>query len=102
MIKNYLKIAFRNILTNKVFTAINVFGLSIGLCCCLMLFLYVKHELSYDNFIENSDSIYQLWLHNEMSGNVMNFPITSLPYGPTLVKDLRIFMFPKLVLERFF
>ena len=87
MIKNYFKIAIRNILRNKFFSAINVLGLSIGLCCCLMLFLFVKHELSYDNFIENSDSIYRLWLHNEMNENVMDFPITSLPYGPTLVKD---------------
>jgi putative ABC transport system permease protein len=87
MIKNYFKIAIRNILRNKVFTAINVLGLSIGLCCCLMLFLYVKHELSYDKFIENSDSIFRLWLHEEMNGNVSDFPITSLPYGPALVKD---------------
>ncbi len=87
MTRNYFKIAIRNILNNKIFTAINVLGLSIGLCCCLLLFLYVKHELSYDKFIENSGSIYRLWLHNELNGNVMDDPITSLPYGPTLVED---------------
>jgi putative ABC transport system permease protein len=50
MIKNYFKIAWRNLVRNKVFSAINITGLAFGLTCCLLLALYLKHELSYDKF----------------------------------------------------
>ena len=50
MIKNYLKIAIRNLWRNKTFTAINVFGLAIGISTCLLIMLFVQNELSYDRF----------------------------------------------------
>jgi putative ABC transport system permease protein len=50
MIKNYFKIAWRNLWKNKTSSAINVFGLTIGLTCCLLIVLYIQHELSYDDF----------------------------------------------------
>ena len=46
MLRNYLKIAFRNLWRNKVFSGINVIGLSVGLASCLLLFVYIAHELS--------------------------------------------------------
>ncbi len=48
MIKNYFKIAFRNLWRNKAFTAINIFGLAIGIATCLVIMLFVQNELSYD------------------------------------------------------
>ena len=50
MFKNYFKTALRNFRKNKTFSFINIFGLTIGLTCCLLIALYIKHELSYDDF----------------------------------------------------
>ncbi len=57
MIKNYFKIAFRNLLRNKAFTAINIFGLATGIATCLIIMLYVQNELSYDRFNKKADRI---------------------------------------------
>jgi putative ABC transport system permease protein len=57
MIKNYFKIAFRNLLRNKSFTAINITGLSVGLTCCLLMILYMQHHLSFDTFHEKGHRI---------------------------------------------
>lgn len=60
MLKNYLKIAFRNLLRNKTYSFINIFGLAIGLTCTILIGLYVIHELSFDKFHENADRIYRV------------------------------------------
>lgn len=60
MIKNYLKIALRNLTRNKSYSFINIFGLSIGLTCTILIGLYVVHEFSYDKFHENGDRIYRV------------------------------------------
>jgi putative ABC transport system permease protein len=60
MIRNYLKIAFRNLQKQKGFTFINIAGLAIGLTCFLLIGLYVKDELSYDRFNKNADRIYRV------------------------------------------
>jgi len=70
MIKNYFKIAWRNLLKDKQFTFLNVFGLSAGLACALLIFLWVHDEMSYDKFFANDDRIYRLMENNseESSG----------------------------------
>ena len=60
MLQNYIKIALRNIFRNKVFSFINIIGLSIGLACCMLIFLFTKDELSFDQFHEKKENIYQL------------------------------------------
>lgn len=60
MIRNYIKLAFRNLMKHKTFSFINVFGLTIGLTCCMLISLYIFHEYSYDQFHEKGDRIYQL------------------------------------------
>jgi putative ABC transport system permease protein len=60
MIQNYLKVAWRNLMKNKVFSFINIFGLSVGLTCCLLIGLYLYHELSYDRHHKNVERIFQL------------------------------------------
>ncbi len=60
MIKNYFKIAFRNLWKNKVFSFINIMGLTVGMTACFLIFLYVKFELSYDSFHTKADHIYRL------------------------------------------
>jgi len=60
MLYNYFKVSFRNIFRHKVFSFINIFGLSIGLTCCLLLVVYVQDELSYDTFHQKSNRIYRV------------------------------------------
>ena len=60
MIKNYFKIAWRNLLKNKIFSFINIIGLSIGLTCCMLISLYLYNELSYDKYHANINQLYQL------------------------------------------
>src|SRR6476620_472664 len=60
MFKNHLKIAWRNLLKDRQFTLLNVLGLSAGLACALLIFLWVRDELSYDKFFANDDRVDQL------------------------------------------
>ena len=60
MIKNYLKIAWRNLMKNKIYSFINIFGLTIGLTSFLLIALYVFDELTFDRFHKNADSIYRV------------------------------------------
>lgn len=60
MFQNYLTTALRNILKHKLYSFINVIGLAIGLAACILIMLFVRDELSYDNFITNADNIYRL------------------------------------------
>ena len=55
MLKNYLKIAWRNIVKNKLFSFINIAGLAIGLCCFTLIALFVLDELSYDRYNKKAD-----------------------------------------------
>jgi putative ABC transport system permease protein len=60
MIKNYFKIAIRNLWKRKVFSFINILGLSVGLTACFLIFLYVRFELGYDSFHSKADRIYRV------------------------------------------
>ncbi|MCD6065750.1 MAG: FtsX-like permease family protein [Bacteroidetes bacterium] len=60
MLKNYLKIAWRNLLKNRMFSFINIMGLAIGISCCVLIYLYVQNELSYDRYNEKADRIYRV------------------------------------------
>ncbi len=60
MIKNYLKIAFRNLWRHKIFSLINIMGLAVGMTACFLIFLYVSFELSYDSFHTRADRIYRI------------------------------------------
>jgi putative ABC transport system permease protein len=60
MIKNYLKIAFRNLWRHKIFSFINIMGLAVGMTACFLIFLYVRFELSYDSFNSKADRIYRV------------------------------------------
>ena len=62
MIRNYLKVAMRYLLRNKGYTAINIFGLAIGITCCILMMLFVRSEWSYDKFHAKSDRIYRAWV----------------------------------------
>lgn len=77
MIKNYFKIAWRNILKNKLFSFINIFGLAIGIACCALIYLYVDYELSYDAYNENADRIVRITTLGYSPKKVDHFAPTS-------------------------
>ena len=60
MIKNYLITTFRNFIRNQSYTLINILGLSIGITCCIVIFLIVRHDLSFDRFHAKGDQIYRI------------------------------------------
>ncbi|MCC6370671.1 MAG: ABC transporter permease [Bacteroidia bacterium] len=60
MLKNYFKIAWRNIWNNKLFSVINIVGLAIGIACCTVIFLYVNNELSYDHYHTKANRLFRL------------------------------------------
>ncbi len=60
MIRNYIKLAWRNLMKNKIFSFINIFGLAVGLTCCMLISLYLYNELSYDKYHANINQLYQL------------------------------------------
>lgn len=70
MIKNYLKIAWRTLMRNKVFSFINIFGLALGICCSLFIYLWVQDERSVDRFHKNDAHLYQVFERNYYDGKV--------------------------------
>lgn len=73
MIKNYLTIAFRILHRHKTYAFINIFGLAVGMAVCLLIFLFIRHEWSYDNFHENRDSIYSLYIQETKPDSSLYF-----------------------------
>src|SRR4051812_22652036 len=69
MFKNYFKTAWRNLWKNRTSSAINIFGLTIGLTCCLLITLYIQHELSYDDFETKGDRIARVIMEYSFSGS---------------------------------
>ncbi|MCP4726867.1 MAG: ABC transporter permease, partial [bacterium] len=73
MLKNYLKITFRNFRRHKGYSLINILGLAIGMASCMLILLWVFDELSYDRFHENADNIYMLYDKKEMNNGNVNY-----------------------------
>ena len=88
MIKNYIKTALRSFKSNKVYSLINLIGLIIGLSVSIIIIVFVKHELSYDKFHENSGEIYRLGLKEDRGGKTIRSAITSPAMGPDLVEEI--------------
>lgn len=87
MIKNYLKVALRNLWKSRGFTAINITGLAVGLCGCLLIVLYVRDELSYDKHYTYADRIYRLDADIYFNNTLFNSATSPKPMAPRLVKD---------------
>jgi putative ABC transport system permease protein len=87
MIKNYFKTAWRNLQRNKLYAAINIFGMAIGLAAFWMIALYVSDELSYDRSFANSDRVYRVVQHASWEGGKLNMVPTSAPFAPGLKNE---------------
>jgi putative ABC transport system permease protein len=81
MIRNYFTIAWRNLLRNKAFSAINIFGLAIGISCFMLIGVFVTNELSYDRHVANAEHIYRVNLAVTGNGNVALYPNADYAVG---------------------
>jgi len=87
MFKNYIKIALRNFLKHKGFSFINIFGLAIGVACCVLIVLYVLDEVSYDRYHEKADQIYRVGIRGFVNNNLFHGVVTPAPMAQTLVDE---------------
>src|SRR5690606_21776522 len=87
MIKNYFKIAWRNLKRNKLFSLINISGLSLGIATCFIIMLYVQDELSYDTFHENAAKIVRVIFRADINGGKINESIAMAPVAQTMKSD---------------
>jgi putative ABC transport system permease protein len=82
MLRNYFKIAWRNLKKNRLYTIINITGLTIGVVSCLLIGIYIKHELSYDRFNLNADRIARVTMDYSFGGNAQKIAVTGTKVGP--------------------
>jgi putative ABC transport system permease protein len=84
MLQNYLKIALRNLLRNKVYSFINIAGLSVGMAVAMLIFLFVSHEVSFDKFHVNGDRIYKVSSEVKYGDQVINISALTAKFAPTV------------------
>jgi putative ABC transport system permease protein len=87
MFKNYLKIAWRNLLKNTGYSVINIGGLGIGMCCFLLIAMFIKNELSYDSYHEKEANIYRIVHHGSEDNLEDRWVWGNAPVGPALKAD---------------
>src|SRR5665213_1134223 len=87
MFKNYFKIAFRNLWRNKAFSAINIFGLAIGIATCLLIMLFVRNEMSYDRFNKKADQMVRVVFRGTVDGQKMKEANVMPPVAQTLLSN---------------
>ncbi|WP_036156987.1 FtsX-like permease family protein [Maribacter forsetii] len=88
MFKNYIKVAYRNLLKNKVFTAANIVGLTLAFAVALLLTMTALFELSYDQFHENKDSVYQVYYTNQIPKGSDISTANPVPFAPALKEEV--------------
>ena len=88
MIKNYIKTAFRSLIKNKGFTAINILGLALGLATCMLIVFYVFDELSYDTYNSKADRIFRVNCDIKFGGNEKSYAVTPAPLAVGMLSDL--------------
>ena len=103
MLRNYLKITWRNVKRNKAYSLINIAGLALGIACCILILLWIQDELSWDRFHENAENIYRV-SQRQYNGHLT--PVTPLPLAdylkaeyPEVVNAVRYLKYTKLQLK---
>ena len=87
MIKNYLKIAFRSLIKQKIYTAINVIGLAVSISACLLIVLYVKYESSYDTFFPEGDRVYKMALERIYPNHKTFYSVVPHSFAKSMQQD---------------
>ena len=88
MIRNYFKIAWRNLLHNKTFSLINIFGLALGMTCSLLIMLLLKDELNKDKFHANTKRLYRVMENQYYVGDISTFESSPGILAENIVKDI--------------
>ncbi len=88
MIRNFFKVAYRNLLRNKGFSTINITGLAVGMAAAILILLWIQNEVSYDGFHKNKDRIYEVWNRVAFEGKVTCWNTVSAPTARAIEKDL--------------
>lgn len=92
MIRNYFKTAFRNLLRYKSISFINLFGLTVGLTCCLLILTYILNELGYDRYNKNAKNIYRVertFMNAETGTLSLELGAVAPPIAPLLQNDFK-------------
>ena len=87
MIKNYLKIAFRSLVKQKIYSVINILGLSAGIASCVLIVLFVTHEFSYDSFHAKAELIYKLALERIYPNHSTHYAVVPHSFGDAIQQD---------------
>lgn len=88
MIRNYIKVTLRNLTKDSFYSFINIFGLSIGITACLLILLYLNHELSYDKFHKDYHRVYRVTAKAKLAGSETELGVTSPPLADRLIQDI--------------
>src|SRR5690349_16038700 len=88
MLKMFTRTAFRNLWKNKTFSLLNIFGLAIGICCAGLIFLWVEDELTYDDFHEKKQQLYNVNVNANFDGAIFTMGSTPRPMGETMVREI--------------
>ena len=88
MIRNYFKTAWRNLINNKAYSAINIFGLAAGMSVALLIGLWVYNERGYDKFLPDYERLYQVQRNYDSNGDTLTFPTTSLRLADALRNEI--------------
>ncbi len=88
MFKNYLKVILRNFKRNPIFNLINVISLTIGIVCCILIILYISHELSYDRFHENGRWVYRVAMEMTDAEGASKTGNTTAAVGPSFLEEI--------------
>jgi len=89
MFKNYFKTAWRNLMKSKMFSSINILGLTLGITVCMMIYLFIMNEFSFDDFHKNSDHIYRVMRGFESDGKSGRVAYLSGLHAPALLNDFK-------------
>ncbi|MFC0771786.1 ABC transporter permease [Terrimonas alba] len=89
MFKSYFKTAWRNLMKNKVFSFINILGLTIGITVCMMIYLFIMNEFSVDNFHKNKDQVYRVMRSAAVGAKSINVAFLSGQHAPALLNDFK-------------
>ena len=89
MFKNYLKTAWRNLIKNKAFSFINIFGLTIGITVCMMIYVFILNEFSVDHFHKNSSHIYRIMRDAKIDDKSISVAYLSGAHAPALLNDFK-------------
>lgn len=88
MFQNFFKVAVRNLIRQKAYALINIFGLAIGIACSILILLFVIHENSYDTFHEKADQVYRVWVTGRFADSEFKSANTAVPSGPAFMEEI--------------